>query len=104
MSDPALPVRIDEIPLGDPRIKEFVAFHWQHYHGDPHWVPQLDADLLGNRLLGLTGLLTPQHPYHSAAAATHFMAFRGDTPLGRVSVVVNNRFNDFYSGRFAFFG
>jgi hypothetical protein len=104
MTEPALPVRIDEIPLGDPRIKEFVAFHWKHYHGDPHWVPQLDADLLGNRLLGMTGLLTPQHPYHSAAVATHFMAFRDQTPLGRISAVVNNRFNDYYESKIAFFG
>jgi GNAT superfamily N-acetyltransferase len=104
MSEPALPVRIEEIPLGDPRIKEFVAFHWKHYDGNPYWVPQLDADLLGNRLLGLTGLLTPEHPYHSAASATHFMAFRGREPLGRVSAVVNNRFNDFYNGKYAFFG
>jgi GNAT superfamily N-acetyltransferase len=104
MTDPALPVRIDEIPLGDARIKEFVAFHWQHYHDNPYWVPQLDADLLGNRLLGLTGLLTPQHPYHHSAKATHFMAFRDRKPLGRVSVVINNRFNDYYDGKFAFFG
>lgn len=104
MADRALPLRIDEVPLGDPRIRDFVAFHWQHYHGDPRWVPQLDADLLGNRLLGLTGLLTPQHPYHSAAVATHFMAFRGETPLGRVSAVVNNRFNDYYGSKLAFFG
>ena len=104
MSETALPVRIVEIPLGDPKIKEFVAFHWRLYDGNPYWVPQLDADLLGNRLLGLTGLLTPQHPYHDSAKATHFMAFRGEEPLGRVSAVVNNRFNDFYQGKYAFFG
>ena len=104
MPEDATPIRVDEIPLGDPRIKQFVAFHWKHYEDDPYWVPQLDADLLGNRLLGITGLLTPQHPYHNSASATHFMAFRGSEPLGRVSVVVNNRFNDFYEGKFAFFG
>jgi GNAT superfamily N-acetyltransferase len=104
MGEPALPVRVDEIVLGDPRIKDFVAFHWQHYHGNPYWVPQLDADLLGNRLLGITGLLTPEHPYHRSAKATHFMAYRGDRPLGRISAVVNNRFNDYYDVKLAFFG
>jgi len=99
-----VPVRISEVPLGDPRIKDFVAFHWDHYRGNPHWVPQLDAELLGGRLLGMTGLLTPEHPYHKTADATHFMAFQGERPVGRVSVVVNHRYNDYYGTKLAFFG
>ncbi len=95
---------IVEIPLGDPRMKEFVAFHWSHYKGDPHWVPQLDADLLGNKLLGMTGLLTPGHPYHQTAEATHFMAFRDGTPVGRISAVVNRRIDEYWGGKFGFFG
>ena len=104
MSDAATQVRIEEIPLGSPRMKEFVALHWSLYEDNPYWVPQLDGDLLGNRLLGLTGLLTPAHPYHDSASATHYMAFRGSEPVGRVSVVVNNRFNDYYDEKLAFFG
>ncbi len=101
---PTEPLRVEEIPLGDPRIRDFVAFHWKHYRHDPHWVPQLDADLLGNRLLGITGLLTPEHPYHKTAKATHFIAYRDIEPVGRVSAVINERFNDYYHERFAFFG
>jgi GNAT superfamily N-acetyltransferase len=104
MAEAGQPVRIDEVPLGDPRIKDFVAFHWAHYHGNPHWVPQLDADLLGNKLLGMTGLLTPEHPYHQTADATHFMAFHGDKPVGRISAVINHRFNDYYGTKLGFFG
>ena len=104
MPESELPVSVTEIPLGDPRIKEFVAFHWKHYHGDPHWVPQLDADLLGNKLLGIKGLLTPEHQYHRTATATHFMAHRDGTPVGRVSVAISERFNDFYDTKIAFFG
>lgn len=103
MTDTAA-LRIEEIPLGDPRMKQFVEFHWDHYKGDPYWVPQLDADLLGNRMLGMKGLLTPGHPYHQTADATHFMAYRNGEALGRVSVVINHRFNDYYDGEFAFFG
>jgi len=104
MNEVAGPLRIDEIPLGDPRMKEFVAFHWKLYEGNKYWVPQFDADLLGNRLLGLTGLLTPQHPYHKSSIATHFLALRGKDTVGRISVVVNNRFNEYYDVRVAFFG
>jgi GNAT superfamily N-acetyltransferase len=104
MPEPAAPLTVTEVPLGDPRIHEFVAFHWKHYHGDPHWVPQLDADLLGNRLLGIKGLLTPEHPYHRTATVTHFMAHRGDEPVGRISVAINDRFNEYYATKIAFFG
>jgi len=100
----AVPVRIEEVPLGDPRIKQFVKFHWDHYRGNQYWVPQLNADLLGNRILGMKGLLTPEHPYHATAEATHFMAFQGTKPVGRVSVTINRRFNDYYDGNYAFFG
>ena len=104
MTEATPAVRIEEIPLGDPRIKEFVRFHWDHYHGDPHWVPQLDADLLGNKMLGLTGLLTPEHPYHRTAEVTHFLAHRDGKAAGRVSVAINHRFNEHYDGKYAFFG
>ncbi len=104
MTEGVLPLTISEVPLGDPRIKQFVQFHWDHYRDNQYWVPQLDADLLGNRLLGMQGLLTPEHPYHKTANATHFMAYRNGAPLGRISVVVNHRFNDYYSSKVAFFG
>lgn len=97
-------LRVDEVPLGDPRIKDFVDFHWEHYRGNEHWVPQLNADLLGNKLLGMTGLLTPEHPYHRTAEATHFLALSDEQVVGRVSVVINHRFNDYYDSNFAFFG
>ena len=53
------PLEIDEIPLGHPRTKEFAELPWRLYRGDPYWTPPLRGDLLGSRLLGLTGLLTP---------------------------------------------
>lgn len=104
MTASTAPVTITEIPLGDPRISDFVAFHWLLYRNDPLWTPQLNADLLGNKMLGITGLLTPEHEYHKTATVTHFMAHRGQTPVGRVSVSINHRFNDFYDSHYAFFG
>ncbi len=97
-------VHIEEIPLGDPRLKEFVDLPWKLYRGDPCWTPPLRGDLLGSRLLGLKGLLTPDHPYHRTAEVTHFLARRQGRAVGRVSAAVNHRFNDHYGVRIGFFG
>lgn len=100
------PLAIEEFGLGDARIREFVAFPWELYRNDPQWTPPLNADLLGSRLLGLSGLLTAEHPYHRHAEVTHFLARRGTRVVGRVSAAVNRRFNDFHGvelGSFGFF-
>jgi GNAT superfamily N-acetyltransferase len=97
-------LRIEEIPLGDARLKDFVRFSWQHYRGDPCWTPPLNGDLLGNKLLGLKGLLTPNHPYHKHAEVTHFLARRGNESVGRISAAINRQFNDFYHTQIGFFG
>ncbi len=95
---------IEEIPLGDRRLRSFVAVPWQLHRGDPCWIPPLRADLLGNRLLGFTGLLTPAHPYHQYAEVTHFLARAGRGLLGRVSAAVNRRFNEHHDAKIGFFG
>ncbi len=95
---------LEEIPLGDPRLREFVEVPWRLYRGDPHWTPPLRADLLGNKLFGLVGLLTPEHPYHRHAEVTHFIARRGGQPVGCVSAAINRRFNDYHHSRIGFFG
>jgi len=95
---------IDEIALGDRRLRKFVALPWQLNRGDPHWTPPLRADLLGNRILRISGLLTPAHPYHQHAEVTHFLARSGRRLLGRVSAAVNHRFNAHYGAKIGFFG
>jgi len=95
---------IEEIPLGDPRLSRFVDLPWEIHRGDPNWTPPLRAELLGNRLLGITGLLTPAHPYHRDADVTHFIARDGRQLLGRISAAVNRRYNDHYGSRIGFFG
>jgi GNAT superfamily N-acetyltransferase len=98
------PLTIDEIPLGDPRLKDFVAVPWKIHHGDPYWTPPLDSDLLGSKVLGTVGLLTPENSYHREAEVTHFVAHRGTELVGRISAAVNHRFNAHYKDKFAFFG
>jgi GNAT superfamily N-acetyltransferase len=97
-------LRIDEIPLGDSRIRSFAQFPWTLYHGNSLWTPPLTGDLLGNRLLRLVGLLTPQHPYHKHAEVTHFLAYKNGRPAGRISAAINHRFNEYYNSKIGFFG
>ena len=99
-----LSVRIEEVPLGSPRIKYFARFPWTLYRNHPLWTPPLTGDLLGNRLLKLKGILTPEHPYHQHAQVTHFLAWRGDKAIGRISAAVNARFNAYYGVKIGFFG
>jgi len=95
---------IEEIPLGSSRIKLFADFPWRLHHGDPCWTPPFRGDLLGNRLLGLVGLLTQKHPYHRYAEVTHFLAWRDGEVVGRVSAAINHRFNEYYDTNIGFFG
>jgi hypothetical protein len=97
-------LRIEEVPLGSPRIKAFVNFPWSLFKGDPCWTPPLRADLLGNRVLGLVGLLTSKHPYHRHAEVSHFLALRDKKVVGRISTAINHRFNAHYDSHFGFFG
>ena len=95
---------MEEIPLGSPRINIFAKWSWTLYHHHPLWTPPLTGDLLGNRLLGLKGLLTAEHPYHRHAEVTHFLAWKEGKPAGRISAAVNDRFNEYYNVKIGFFG
>jgi hypothetical protein len=53
---------IEEIPLGDSRLRQFVEVPWRLYKGDPFWTPPLRDEYLGSRLLSLPGLLTTALP------------------------------------------
>ena len=100
----AVPFKIEQVSVGDRRLRDFVAVPWQLRRGDPCWTPPLRADFLGNRLFGITGLLTAKHPYHKDAEATHFVARDGRKLLGRVSAAVNRRFNEHYGATIGSFG
>lgn len=95
---------VEQIPLGDRRLRLFVKVPWQIHYRDPNWTPPLRADLLGSRILRITGQLTPEHPYHQNADVTHFLARSGKRLLGRVSAAINHRFNEYHNSSVGFFG
>lgn len=95
---------IEEFGLGDSRIREFAMLPWRLFRGDPFWTPPLTADLLGSKLLGTTGLLTSEHPYHRHAEVTHFIVRRGGRAVGRISAAINHQFNEYHRVRLGFFG
>ncbi len=95
---------IEQVGVGDRRLRDFVNVPWTLFVGDRCWTPPLRAELLGSRLLGMTGLLTGAHPYHRDAAVTHFIARRGRRLCGRVSAAVNRRYNEYHGTRIGFFG
>lgn len=95
---------IEQFGLGDPRVREFVALPWRLYRHDPFWTPPLNADYLGNKLLGAVGLLTAAHPYHDNADVTHFLVRRGPRVVGRVSAAENRRFNEYHGVKLGSFG
>ena len=100
------PITTEEFGLGDARMREFARLPWRLYKGDSNWTPPLDADLLGSRLLGTTGLLTAKHSYHEHADVTHFLARRSGRAVGRISASINHRFNEHYGigAHLGFFG
>ncbi len=104
MNNTTLPITIEEIPLGSSRIKVFADLPWQLFKNDLCWTPPLRGDLLGNRLLGLVGILTPKHPYHRHAQVIHYIAWQGNKAVGRISAAINHRFNTHYKSKIGFFG
>ena len=97
-------LKIEEIALDTSQIKVFTDLPWRLYRHDRCWTPPLRGDLLGNRLLGLVGLLSRVHPYHRHAEVTHFLAWQDGKPVGRISAAINKRFNDHYDAHIGFFG
>jgi GNAT superfamily N-acetyltransferase len=95
---------IEQIELGDRRLRAFVDVPWVLFRGDPHWTPPLRGELLGSRLFGMTGLLTSKHPYQQEADVTHFVARSGRRLLGRLSSAVNRRYNEHHAARIGSFG
>ena len=71
-------------PVTDGRdLERFIAFPYDHYRGDPLWVPQLRMDV--------RTLLSPaKNPFFQHAEAQYFVAHANGRPTGRIAGIKND--------------
>ena len=79
--------------------KQFIQFAWEHYRGDPNWVPPLRANQL--ELLNYR-----RHPFYDNAKIQTFLATRSGRVIGRIAAIVDHGHNTKFKenrGMFGFF-
>jgi hypothetical protein len=86
------------------QLKRFVTFHWTHYRGDPRYVPLLDYEYLGSRLLGVTGFFEARNLFFTHGDARFFLALRDGHIVGRCNAFVNHHHNANAHDQTGFFG
>ncbi|HYT04503.1 MAG TPA: hypothetical protein VEM13_06440 [Gemmatimonadales bacterium] len=85
-------------PVTDGRgLDRFIAFPYQHYRGDPLWVPTLRMDV--------RTLLTPgKNPFFEHAEAQYFVGRSDGRTVGRIAAIKNDAHNRTWSDRVGFYG
>lgn len=91
-------------PADRKRLRAFVDFPWRHYGDDPRFVPLLDYEYLGFRLLGITGFFDPRNLFFKHAEMRFFLARSGGQIVGRCAAFINRRYNEHWNDRVGFFG
>lgn len=86
------------------QLKKFVNFHWQHYKNDPHFVPLLNYEYLGFRLLGITGFFEPGNLFFKHAEMIFFLALSDGRIVGRCNAFVNENHNRHWHDKVGFWG
>ena len=97
-SSSASPVQVKPVNSGRER-KLFLNFPWQHYQGDPNWVPPIrinQKELVNYK----------KHPFYDTADIQTFLAWRDGQVCGRIAAIVDhahNKYNKDNRGMFGFF-
>lgn len=81
----------------DAERKEFVEFLYTHYKNDLYFVPPLRMDQ--KKLIS-----TEKNPFFENAEIALFVAEHNGKPAGRISAVVDHRFNEHHNEQTGFFG
>lgn len=79
--------------------RAFLKFPFQHYQGDPNWVPPL---LMNEKEL----LNFKPHPFYDNGEIQPFLAYRNGNIVGRIAAIVDGAHNAFHKeqrGMFGFF-
>jgi len=85
-------------------LKEFVAFHWQHYAADPQYIPLLDYEYLGFKLLGMTGLFESSNLFFKHGEMRFFLVRQAEKIVGRCNAFVNHNHNKHWHDKVGFIG
>ncbi len=86
------------------KLKTFIDFHWTHYAGDKQYIPLLDYEYLGFKLIAMTGFFEPKNLFFKHADMRFFMAYRDGKIVGRCNAFVNERHNQHWNDKTGFFG
>ena len=78
-------------------LNQFIKLPWKIYAQNPCWVPHLIRD--DRRLLDRA-----HNPFFEHAEAEYFLAFRDETPIGRIAAIKNDAHNRFHGDTAGFFG
>jgi len=86
------------VPVNNGRgLDRFIAFPYDHYRGDPIWVPPLRMDV--------RTLLTPgKNPFFEHAEAQYFLAVRDGRAVGRIAAIKNDAHTREHHDSVGFFG
>jgi hypothetical protein len=85
-------------------LKRFVNFHWNLYRDHPNYVPLLDYEYLGFKLIGMTGFFEPRNLFFKHASMRFFMVQKAGKIVGRCNAFVNTRHNEHWHDKTGFFG
>lgn len=85
-------------------LKRFVNFHWDLYQDHPNYVPLLDYEYLGFKLIGMTGFFEPRNLFFKHASMRFFIVQKAGKIVGRCNAFVNTRHNEHWHDTTGFFG
>lgn len=90
-------MHIIQIDLANRRqVRQFLQLPFRVYQNTPQWVPPLAFE--AKRMLD-----PRRNPFFKHSTAAFFLAYDGETPLGRIAVLDNRRYNEFNREQTAFF-
>lgn len=91
-------------PADRRNLRRFVNFHWDLFREESQYIPLLDYEYLGFKMLGITGYFEPNHLFYKHGEITFFLAVRQGRVIGRVCAYVNHTHNAHTGDKVGFFG
>jgi len=85
-------------------LKQFVDFHWEFYKNEPKYIPLLDYEYLGFKIIGMTGFFEPNNLFFKHAEMRFFIVLKNGKMVGRCNAFVNYRHNERWKDKVGFFG